>query len=109
LSSQSRTRRYGRSQATRLIGQIEPLSGEDRTRVVQLLASHMGIVKEAEFEVREACIFALGRLHTVLSKYGDHLPLYRQEDIAARYGVVLRRSTLCDWIAAAADLAEPLY
>lgn len=69
----------------------------------------MGIVKEAEFEVREACIFALGRLHTVLSKYGDHLPLYRQEDIAARYGVVLRRSTLCDWIAAAADLAEPLY
>lgn len=47
--------------------------------------------------------------HTVLSKYGDHLPLYRQEDIATRYGVVIRRSTLCDWIAAAADLAEPLY
>lgn len=47
--------------------------------------------------------------HTVLSKYGDHLPLYRQEDITARYGVVLRRSTLCDWIAAAADVAEPLY
>lgn len=47
--------------------------------------------------------------HTVLSKYGDHLPLYRQEDIATRYGVVLRRSTLCDWIAAAADLAQPLY
>lgn len=47
--------------------------------------------------------------HTVLSKYGDHLPLYRQEDIAARYGVIIRRSTLCDWIAAAADLAAPLY
>lgn len=47
--------------------------------------------------------------HTVLSKYGDHLPLYRQEDVAIRYGVVLRRSTLCDWIAAAADLAQPLY
>ena len=46
---------------------------------------------------------------TVLSKYGDHAPLYRQEDIAARHGLVIRRSTLCDWIAAAADLAEPLY
>lgn len=47
--------------------------------------------------------------YTVLSKYGDHLPLYRQEDILARHGVILRRSTLCDWIAAAADLSEPLW
>lgn len=47
--------------------------------------------------------------HTVLAKYGDHAPLYRQEDIHARHGLILRRSTLCDWIAAAADLAEPLY
>ena len=47
--------------------------------------------------------------HTVLSKYGDHAPLYRQEDIAARHGILLRRSTLCDWVAAAADLALPLY
>jgi transposase len=47
--------------------------------------------------------------HTVLSKYGDHAPLYRQEDVHARHGVILRRSTLCDWIAAAADLVEPLY
>lgn len=46
---------------------------------------------------------------TVLAKYGDHVPLYRQEDIAARHGIVLRRSTLCGWIAAAADLAAPLY
>lgn len=46
---------------------------------------------------------------TVLAKYGDHAPLYRQEDIAARQGLILRRSTLCDWIAAAADLALPLY
>jgi len=47
--------------------------------------------------------------YTVLSKYGDHTPLYRQEDIAARHGITLRRSTLCGWIAAAADLALPLY
>jgi len=47
--------------------------------------------------------------YTVLGKYGDHLPLYRQEDILARHGVVIRRSTLCDWIAAAAELARPLW
>lgn len=47
--------------------------------------------------------------HTVLGKYGDHLPLYRQEDILARHGVVIRRSTLCDWMAAAAELARPLW
>lgn len=47
--------------------------------------------------------------HTVLAKYGDHLPLYRLEDIAARGGIILRRSTLCDWIARVAELAEPLY
>jgi transposase len=45
----------------------------------------------------------------VLSKYGDHLPLYRQEDIFARHGVIIRRSTLCDWIAEAADVALALY
>jgi len=47
--------------------------------------------------------------HTVLSKYGDYLPLYRQEDILSRRGILLRRSTLCDWIAAAADLLKPFY
>lgn len=47
--------------------------------------------------------------HTVLSKYGDHLPLYRQEDILSRHGVTIRRSTLCDWIASAAELARPLW
>jgi transposase len=47
--------------------------------------------------------------HTVLSKYGDHLPLYRQEDILSRHGVRIRRSTLCDWMAAAAELARPLW
>ena len=44
-----------------------------------------------------------------VSKFGDHLPLYRQEDIFARHGLHLSRSTLCDWVSAAAELLEPLY
>lgn len=47
--------------------------------------------------------------HVTLSKYGDYLPLYRQEDILSRSGIILRRSTLCDWVAAVADLLTPLY
>jgi hypothetical protein len=45
----------------------------------------------------------------VLAKCGDHLPLYRQEDILARRGVVIRRSSLCDWMASADELARPLW
>ena len=45
----------------------------------------------------------------VVSKFGDHLPLYRQEDIFVRHGIHLARSTLCDWVAAAAELLKPLH
>jgi len=45
----------------------------------------------------------------IVSKFGDHLPLYRLEDIFVRCGVHFPRSTLCDWVAAAADLLQPLY
>ena len=44
---------------------------------------------------------------TVLSKFGDHQPLYRQEDIHSRLGYTIRRSTLCGWQAALAELALP--
>jgi hypothetical protein len=45
----------------------------------------------------------------VVSKFADHLPLYRLEDISARYGLYLSRSTLCDWVGRVAELLEPLY
>ncbi len=38
----------------------------------------------------------------LMSKYADHLPLYRQAQIFARQGVVLDRSTLADWVGRAA-------
>lgn len=46
--------------------------------------------------------------HVVVSKYADHLPLYRQEGIFARYGVDLSRKTLCDWVMASAHILEPI-
>ncbi len=42
-------------------------------------------------------------------KFGDHLPLHRLEDILARYGVYISRSTMCDWVKAVAELLRPLY
>lgn len=44
----------------------------------------------------------------MLGKYADHLPLYRLEDVFARAGVVIPRSTQVDLLSAAADLLRPL-
>jgi len=46
----------------------------------------------------------------VVSKYCDHLPLYRQEQIyASRHGVQLPRQTLARWIELVADWLKPIY
>lgn len=47
--------------------------------------------------------------HVAVSKYGDHLPLNRLENIFNRQGVQLNRSTMCGWMKEVADLAGPLY
>jgi len=46
--------------------------------------------------------------HLLVSKYCDHLPLYRQCEIYARHGLELDRSTLCDWVGQAAWLLDPI-
>jgi transposase len=47
--------------------------------------------------------------HLIVSKFCDHLPLYRCERMLARFGVNLSRSTLCDWLARSAALLRPLW
>jgi len=47
--------------------------------------------------------------HILISKYCDHLPLYLQSQIFARYGVDLARSTLADWVGGACWWLEALY
>ena len=46
--------------------------------------------------------------HVLVSKYADHLPLYRQSQIYAREGLDLDRSTLADWVGGASELLGPL-
>ena len=48
------------------------------------------------------------------AKFADHLPLYRQEKMLARWaclpgqGAPISRQNLCDWVGAATTLLEPL-
>jgi transposase len=46
--------------------------------------------------------------HVLVAKYGDHLPLYRQESIFERAGFAIPRSTMGAWIGACGVQLQPL-
>ena len=55
------------------------------------------------------CLAAPGLLsHVILSKYEDHMPLYRQEKMWQRLGIEIARSTLCNWALLSADRLKVL-
>src|SRR6056297_4144068 len=47
--------------------------------------------------------------HVLVSKYADHLPLYRQAQIYSRQGIDLDRSTLAAWVGKSAFELTPVY
>jgi len=47
--------------------------------------------------------------HIIISKFMDHLPLYRIRRQLKRLGVEIAESTLNDWVKATAEILEPLY
>jgi len=46
--------------------------------------------------------------YVLVNKFSDHLPTYRQQDVLARHGIFLARSTLCGWLAQCAEQLKPL-
>ena len=78
----------------------EKLSCRDCGFIAQALAPSLPIEKG----VPGAGLLA----HVLVSKFADHLPLYRQSQIYAREGVDLERSTMADWVGKSAALLEPL-
>lgn len=46
--------------------------------------------------------------YLLVAKYGDHLPLFRIEEICKRSGIAIPRSTLSDWVIALSDWLKPL-
>ena len=64
----------------------------------------------AEPQIIDGGMAASGLLaHTLISRFVDHLPYYRQEAINARSGVHTPRSTLAAWAGATGAALEPLY
>ena len=99
-------------------GEVKARIGEDEARVLEFIparfelhihvlpkyaCSHCrdGVVApETPPRPLSGCIAGAGVLaQVVVSKFSDHLPLYRFEDISTRHGLYLPRSTLCDWVA----------
>ncbi|HAT6820654.1 TPA: IS66 family transposase [Legionella pneumophila] len=46
--------------------------------------------------------------HTIVSKYQNHLPLYRQEKIWEGMGIHIPRNTACGWVIHAAEVCMPM-
>jgi transposase len=106
-------------------GQLERL-GEDVSEVLEYVPSHFKVIRHVR--PKFACsqcrsitqspaperpiargLAGPGLLaHVLVSKYCDHLPLYRQSEIYARSGVELERSTLADWVGQCSALLAPL-
>jgi transposase len=100
--------------------------GEDVTEVLDYVPGHFQVIRhvrpkyacQACDAITQAPLPAMptprGRAtpamlsHLLVSKYCDHLPLYRQCEIYAREGLELERSTLCDWVGQAAWLLAPV-
>ena len=100
--------------------------GEDVAEMLEYVPSHFKVIKHVRPKLScascqrivqslapsrpiERGLAGPGLLaHVLVSKYCDHLPLYRQSQIYAREGIDLDRSTLADWVGGASALLEPL-
>ncbi len=102
------------------------LLGEDISETLEYVPEHFKVIRqvrpklacarcdkivqaEAPSRPIERGIAGPGLLaHVLVSKYCDHLPLYRQSEIYAREGVELDRSTMAEWVGGCSRLLEPL-
>ena len=102
------------------------LLGEDVSEILEYVPARFKVIRQVRPKLACACcerivqaeapsrpiergMAGAGLLaHVLVSKYCDHLPLYRQSDIYAREGVELERSTLADWVGSTSQLLAPL-
>jgi transposase len=100
--------------------------GEDVTEVLDYIPGRFQVIRHVRPKYACRCCEAItqapaapmptprGRAapgmlaHLLVSKYLDHLPLYRQSAIYARDGIDLDRSTLSDWVGQAVWLLQPI-
>ena len=101
--------------------------GEDRTERLDIVPAKLRVIvtvrpKYACRNCEQGVIQAAAPAHLIvgglptegalaqvlISKYADHLPLYRQSQIYARSGVELDRSTLAGWVGKASFHLSPV-
>ena len=102
------------------------LIGEDVSEILELISAKLKLTRTAR--LKKSCVrrvndppdsflFRLtprsmagpGLLaHVLVSKFDDHLPLYRQNEIFARMGASIPASTLVDWCGQGVRVLEPL-
>jgi transposase len=80
--------------------------GEDVSEVLEYVPASFRVIRHVR--PRLACSCRNGIAHIMVAKYGDHLPLYRQQQMYAREGVELSDSTLGDLVGACHQLLRPL-
>ena len=99
--------------------------GEETSERYEYVPASLTVIEEACLKYACACtvrtagkppqpieksIAGAGLLaQVIVSKWADHLPLYRQEQIFARYGVAVSRKSMGGWMAQCAALLKPLY
>ena len=102
------------------------LVGEDDSEILDMIAAQMKVVQIARLKkscrrcVKMVQVPAPSRpidgsmagagllAHVLVSKFDDHLPLYRQNEIFARLGADIPDSTLVDWCGRACKVLTPL-
>src|ERR1700741_3308344 len=100
--------------------------GEDVSETLEYVPEHFKVIRQVRVKLACVCcdkivqaeapsrpiergIAGPGLLaHVLVSKYADHLPLYRQAEIYARDGLELDRSTMAEGVGGCSRLLEPL-
>jgi transposase len=106
-------------------GKLKPL-GEDVSEILEYVPERVKVIRQVRPKLAcagcdrivqapapsrpiERSLAGPGLLaHVLVSKYSDHLPLYRQSEIYAREGVEIDRSTLAEWVGGTSRLLTPL-
>jgi len=125
LPSEVRTYRPKQNACPDCGGALKSL-GEDVSEILEYVPARFKVIRQVRPKLACACcerivqaaapsrpiergVAGPGLLaHVLVSKYCDHLPLYRQSEIYAREGVELERSTLADWVGGTSQLLAPL-
>jgi transposase len=102
------------------------LVGEDTSEILDMIAAQMKVIEVARLKKSCRCcekmvqvpapsrpipgsMAGAGLLSYILvSKFDDHLPLYRLNEIFARMGVDIPDSTMVDWCGRAMQVLQPL-